>query len=236
MNEAQLQEVVSTNAAALALARAGLSNQCQVPVQYSKTYVSNHLDNLAALKRLAQAFLAEGRLAEMENRPNDAAKSYLDAIHLGNESCRGGTLIDQLVGIAIESIGTTPLQKLISRLDANSCRETAATLEILDAQRQTWDEVMQQENDWSRRTFPGIRNEIVRLRTHKSLLPAQAAAERKLKQQQMRTRQLIISLAVRAYKLDKGHPPATAADLVPDYLKAVPQDPFTGADMVYSPR
>jgi hypothetical protein len=35
--------------------------------------------------------------------------------------------------------------------------------------------------------------------------------------------------------LDKGHRPANLADLVPDYLKAVPQDPFTGTNMVYLP-
>jgi len=235
MNETQLQEVVSTNVAALALARAGLSNQCAVPVQYSEIW-SNHLSDLASLKFLAQAFLAEGKLAEMENRPNVAAKSYLDVIHLGNESARGGVLIDQLVGIAIEATGTSHLTNLLTRLDAKSCRECAATLENLDSQRQTLDEVMQQENDWSRRTFPGVRNEIARLKTRKSLQAGQAATARKFMQQQVRTRQLIIDLAARAYELDKGKPSASLADLVPDYLKAVPQDSFTGTNMVYSPR
>jgi hypothetical protein len=46
---------------------------------------------------------------------------------------------------------------------------------------------------------------------------------------------LLIDLAARAYELDKGHRPANLADLVPDYLKAVPQDPFTGTNMVYLP-
>jgi hypothetical protein len=46
---------------------------------------------------------------------------------------------------------------------------------------------------------------------------------------------LTLDLAARAYELDKGHPPANLTDLVPDYLKAVPQDPFTGANMIYSP-
>ncbi len=33
----------------------------------------------------------------------------------------------------------------------------------------------------------------------------------------------------------KVKPPASLADLVPDYLKTIPQDPFTGTNMVYSP-
>ena len=129
--------------------------------------MSNHLDELAGFKRLARAFAREGRLAEMENRTGDAAKSYLDTIRLGNESARGGVLIDELVGIAIEAIGTSHLQKLVDQLDAKTCRETAAALETLDSQRQTWNEVMQQESDWSRRTFPGLRNELIRLMTRK---------------------------------------------------------------------
>jgi hypothetical protein len=229
----ELRQAVSANAAALSLARDGLSNQCRVPIQFSETYISNHLNDLPRLKRLAQAFAAEGKLAEMENRPDDAARSYLDTIHLANESSRGGVLIDELVGIAIESIGTSHLTNLVDQLDAKSCREGAATLENFDSQKQTLNEVMQQENNWSHRTFTGIRYEIARLTTRKSLLPVQAATARKFKQQQMRTRQLIIDIAARAYKLDEGKSPASLADLVPDYLKAVPLDPLTGTNMVY---
>jgi hypothetical protein len=35
--------------------------------------------------------------------------------------------------------------------------------------------------------------------------------------------------------LDKGHRPANLNDLVPDYLKAIPQDPLTGTNMVHLP-
>ncbi len=45
----------------------------------------------------------------------------------------------------------------------------------------------------------------------------------------------MIDIAARAYELEKKQPPASIADLVPDYLKAVPQDPLTGTNMVYSP-
>jgi hypothetical protein len=234
MNEQELQTLVNDNSNALQLVRSGLQMQCRVALDYSPNS-STLLDQLAGMKRLAQAFAAEGRLAEMENRPDAAAKSYLDAIHFGNESTRGGALINELVGIAIEAIATSHLTNLVEQLDAKSCRETAATLENLDSQKQTLNEVMQQENDWSRRTFTGIRYEIARLMTRKSLLPVQAATARKFNQQEMRTRKLIIGFAARAYELDKGHPPENIVDLVPDYLKAIPQDPFTGTNMTLSP-
>jgi len=236
MNLAQLREANVANAGALALARAGLSNECRVPVQFSQAYNETHLDDLAGLKSLARAFVTEGKLAEMENHPDAAAKAYLDTVRLGVKSARGGVLIDGLVGIALEGIGTSNLQKLDGQLDAKSCRETVAALETLDAQSSTFAEVMRQENDWSHRAFPGLRNEIARLMTRKSLRAGQAAAGRKYMEQQIRTRQVLMDLAARAYELDQGKKPASAADLVPAYLKSVPQDPFTGTNLIYSPK
>jgi DNA-binding transcriptional regulator YbjK len=154
---------------------------------------------------------------------------------MGNESAHGGVVLDELAGIAMESLGVKQLQKLADQLDAKTCRETAATLETLDSQRQTWDEVMQQERDWSRRAFPGIRYELVRLVERNSMQKIDQLAEQKFENQQTKTRQLIINLAARGYDLDKGHRPASVANLVPDYLKAIPQDPITGTNMVYSP-
>jgi hypothetical protein len=232
----ELRRLVAKNSDALQTARTGLQKDCAVPLQFSRNYMSRHIPELADNKRLAQAFAAEGRLAEMENRPSDAAGSYLDLIRQGNDSARGGVLIDALVGLAIENIGVAGLQKNTDRLDAKSCRETVAALETLDAQRQSWNEVIQQEDGWSRRTFTSLSYRIYRPLLSKMTREAFQKAERKFKEQQLKTRQLLIGLAARAYELDKGHRPASLADLVPDYLKAIPQDPVTGTNLVYSPR
>jgi hypothetical protein len=234
MDEEQLRETASANTEALSLARTGLSNECRVPLQFSKDYLTNHIQDLIALRRLAQALAAEGRLAEKEGRFSEAAKLDLDAVRLGNEAGRGGVLIDEMVGVAIGSIGTGHLQKMVDQLDAKSCRETATTLEALDAQRQTWSEVMQQEHAWSRRTFTSLRYRIYWPLLSKMAGKAYNQAEQKFKEQQTKTRQLLMDLAARAYELDKGHRPASPADLVPDYLKSIPQDPLTGTNIVHT--
>lgn len=236
MDEAQLRETVSANAEALSLVRAGLSNECRVPIQFSLAYSGRHLSELVGLRRLAQAFMAEGKFAEKQGRFSDAAGFYLDLIRLGNDSARGGVLIDAMVGLAIENMGLAGLQKITDRLDAKSCREAAATLETLDAQRQSWADILQQENAWSRRTFNSLGYKIYRPLMAKMTKKAFQSAGQKFKKQQANTRQLMIDLAARAYELGKKQPPASIADLVPDYLKAVPQDPLTGTNMVYSPR
>ena len=122
---------VSENAAALALAHTVLTNQCAVPLQFSQDYINGHLDDLAALKRLGRAFDAEGQLAEMQNHSNDAVHSYLDVIRLGDDSSRGGTLIDELVGIALLQIGAADLQKIVPQLGRAHRRQAAAELETI---------------------------------------------------------------------------------------------------------
>lgn len=235
LNEADLQLLVSKDTDALTEARKALQEPSSVPLDYSPTS-TNTMDRLAGLKRLAFAFAAEGHLANMKGRTDQAVQSYLDLIHLGNESCRGGVLIDQLVGSTIENLGIENLQKIAPQLDSKTCVATAAALETFDSQRQTWDEVMQQEHDWSRRAFPGVRNEFARITERPILTKMYRNAERKFEEQQMSMRQFIIDLAARAYELDHGHAPASAADLVPGYLKTIPQDPFTGANLTYSSR
>jgi hypothetical protein len=238
-NLEKLRGIVLTNATALALARTALSDQCAVTLQFSRAHLTNHLSELIGFRKLAQAFASEGKFAEMENRFDDAAKSYLDAIHFGNEVRRGGVIMDEMIGIAIESEGLEQLQKIAGQLDVKTCRETAATLEILSSQRQTWNETMQQENTWSRRTFSGLQGQTIRLyyklvyyrtreRNHQRAIDT-------IKSTQKKENQLLTNLAARAYELDKGHRPANLADLVPDYLKAVPQDSSTGTNMVYLP-
>jgi hypothetical protein len=236
MTGEQLRETVSANAAALTLARTGLSQECRVPVQFSMAYTTNHVHDLIALRMLAQAFATEGRLAEMEGRTNNAVQSYLEAIHLGIEAGRGGTMIDGMIGTAIESFGLKPLQTNFVRLDARTCRETATRLETLGAQKPSWADLLQQDHAWSRRTYPGIRYRLAELATTSTTRKALQKAGQKFAEQEKKTRQLTMDLAARAYELEKGRRPAIPADLVPDYLKAIPQDPFTGTNLVYSPR
>jgi hypothetical protein len=182
-----LRTQTAKNSGALQAARIGLQEDCAVPLQYSLNWVGRHLAELADHKRLAQAFVAEGMLAGMENRPGDAAKSYLDTIRLGHKSARGGVLIDQLVGTAIEAMGVSHLQKLVDQLDVKNCRETAATLETLDAQRQTWNEVVQQEHAWSRRTYPGVKYRLGELAMSSSLKKALQKAGQKFNGQEKKT-------------------------------------------------
>jgi len=228
LNGDDLQQTAAANADALALARAALSNQCQVPLQYTMAYITNHVNDFIALRRLARAFAVESRLAEQEGRFRDAARADLDTIHLGIETAQGGVLLDQMVGTAIESIGTDDLQKLVDRLDSDTSRETASALQILDAQAQSWAQVVQQEKNWSRRTFPGMRYRLMELIASGTMKQNLQKAELKFKDQEARRSQLVIDL-------EKGRPPANPTDVAPADLNTLPPAPAANTNPAPAP-
>lgn len=233
MNHEQLQALVASNSAALQLVRSNLEQPIQVPLEYSVDN-SKHLGDLSRFKGIAMAFLAESQLAQMEKRPADAARSSLDTIRLGVDCCRGGVIIDALVGAAIEDMGTANLQTLVDQLDQKSCKEIAQQLEVIDRQKQTWKQTLNQEHYWLYKTFPGTQR-LARIILYRLTRAEEAKAEQRFKTEQTNTRTLMICLAARAYYLENGHPPASTADLAPNYLSTIPLDPFLGTNMTYLP-
>jgi competence protein ComGC len=91
------------------------------------------------------------------------------------------------------------------------------------------------ENARLSRIHPSLRSYIVVLFMHKTMANLNQKVEQAFKERQQKTRQLMMDLAARAYELDRGKKPTSTTDLVPAYLKAIPQDPFTGTNLVYSP-
>ncbi|HEV2208050.1 MAG TPA: hypothetical protein VG167_04700 [Verrucomicrobiae bacterium] len=193
-----------------------------------------HGTNLAVLKRLGFALAAEGHVAELDRDPVTAAGDYLAAVRLGQEQSRGGLIIDSLVGIAVESIGLTPLEKLAPGLDAKECRKLATELERSEARRESARTFIANDDRWARRAL-GWRYyyyRLISLRTHAATVRSYSARYAAI---EIRTRLLVLTLAARAYELERGHRPANPAELVPEYLHAVPLDPLTGTNLVSIP-
>jgi hypothetical protein len=234
MTETELATLIASNVEALALVRSAFTNECRVPVKYSFSY--DKTKDLDAFRRLAQTMTAEGRLAELRNRPADAARAYLDVIHFGIESGKGGFLVQALIGIAIERTPENHLTNLIASLDAESSRRTAAALELLDSRREDWEDVMDREIMFDRRALPGLKARIeLWWETHREVAQTRRKSTKFFYEIQKETRTLAIQFAAHAYLLEKGKPPASIADLVPGYLKAVPKDPITGKDISCPP-
>lgn len=238
MDAEELRELAVQNAEALALVRTGLSRDCRVPLAGNGFASIDHMTQLASMKGLAQALSAEGRLALLEHRNADAVRSYLDTMKLGHEAGRGGPLIGRLVCLGIESIGSTALESVATNLNAAECREVVIALETLGKKEESFQEVMQNEKDWARRTFSFYQRttgSFMHLFNIGSIKQYMQKAESKFQIQGQKRRALLIGIAARAYELEKGQPPKSASDLVPNFLKEIPQDPATGTNMVLKP-
>jgi len=226
----ELRVYVATNTEALKFIRTGLARQCRVPLEYTQGFITNHLPDLATFKALTRLLVTEGQLADAEGRTNDAARIYLETIRFSHEIARGGLMIDSLVSFSCEAIAMEPLAKIVPRLDAATCREMIHLLRRIEREPESVAAVQKRERLWADQISPVARpfriiQMIVQTRTVNPLKAALQKAEQKAVVIQRRRRVLLVELAARAYKLEKGKPPEQLEDLVPDYLGAVPLEP-----------
>jgi hypothetical protein len=235
MTQEELRALVATNAEAFRLVREGLSRKCRVPVEYSTNWFQQMFPAISGFKRLSLALVAEGNLAKLEGRTNDAANTYVECIRLGQESSRGGVVISKLVGIACEAIGREQLRALANSLDAAQCRGIVESLGTIDAAAEPVEETMKQEATWVRKAT-SFKEKVQVLLQYKDERRMKERIVAKVQGNTLQRRQLMIAFAARAYELEKGKSPERVADLVPAYLKMIPKDPTTGTNLAYLPQ
>ena len=226
-----LRKHLDENAEALKLVRAGLAKQCRVPIVFSTNYLN--LRSLGDVKRMARLLEAEGQLAELERRTNDAARIYLEIIRFGKESCRGGLLMDRLVGIACESIGVSSLQRIAGALNSKTSRSLSKQLDEVKVRQEAVADVVRSEAEWVRRTFPVWQRIPAMIPIGSQATRMQNDFSKKCHQSELQLAFLIVDLATHAFELDRGRHPKIVNELVPDYLDSVPVDPATGKELAY---
>jgi hypothetical protein len=235
LDQNALRELVSSNAEPLRLLRLGLTRTCSFPTDVALTNQGWMIGELPHLKYSALLLRAEGRLAEMDGRPGDAADSYLQAIRFGNEISRGGFLINRLVGIACEAIGQVALAKLVSSLVPQKAADVAKELQKIDQERVGFDEIKHNERRFGT-------HELFKERNPVHWITGAWEAWRMTRRYEIRNKILIAherllaaELALRCYRSEVGRLPARLDDLIPNFLSNVPLDPFTDRPMIYRP-
>lgn len=229
-----LRTLITTNAEALRLLRIGLSRRCAVPTD---SHIANFetvvMGDLIGLKRLAKLLSAEGRLAEIENRPSDAARSYTDAIHLGRQISRGGLMIHRLVGIACEGLVSKPLPAVLPKLTCEQLTSLAAELEGIDHSTVLWREVLQNEKRFARADTGDFEYPIALVSSWWRARSIRRGVQEKHEVASARLRLLTVEVALRSYKCRQGRAAETLAQLTPKYLRSAPIDPFSGKPLIY---
>jgi hypothetical protein len=233
--EIELRQFVATNAAAMERARLGLTRQCRVPAVAlsGSSNILGHINDLASLKRLANTFRAEGRLAELEGRPMEAAASALAIIKVGIGASHGGCLIDSLVADACEASGCRRLDTIMPKLSAAQSRQVGRQLEASLAQVEPKSEILRHEARFGRRAIGGSLQYFLHT-LGRGIIPAWRNTDKSvLAKYDNQIHWMLaeeIQLAAQAYELEQGRKAQVWGDLVPAYLKAIPQDPLTGSN------
>jgi hypothetical protein len=230
---AALPGLLTKNAEPLRLIHLGLTRQCSAPTEMWVTNFNAMFNDLPTIKRAAVLLEAEGKNAERENRLGEAAQAYLDTIHFGDDISRGGFLINRLVGIACESIGFDLLVKLVPKLSCEQARPIIADLEQLDRTGVTWAEVMNGENTFAAYQIKKSSNPLVGIVNLLITRDGRKKGEVKNQVVTARLRLLTTELALRCYQSEQGKVPESLDQLVPKYLKVVPQDPFKPGPLYY---
>ena len=142
LTQPEKQKLVERNAEALQILREGFSYEYQ---QTSTAFDEAAMKYHTNTRVLARLLVAEGQTYAARGDEKRAANSYLDALRLGVEVPRGAPLIHVMLGVAIESIGRRSLWETIDKLDAVTARQVARRLEIIEARRQPFAEMLRSE-------------------------------------------------------------------------------------------
>lgn len=143
---AQRAAVVAQDAPALAEVRKGFAYPFQNPP--ARTF-STLFPEYAEYRELARTFALTAQSKAEQGDYAAAAEASLDCMRFGVDVPRGGVLIADLVGIAIEAIGRAQLWRVAEKLKPAEARAAIARLEDIEARRIPASEVITEEKWWS---------------------------------------------------------------------------------------
>ena len=111
LNDSAVQQWIADNQTALADFRAATQHEFNGYNLQSEdgSLIGVMLPTLGNLRELSRVTIAEGKMLEMEGRTTEAIDGYLDAMAAGSQAGRGVTLIENLVGTAVDAVATEAL-------------------------------------------------------------------------------------------------------------------------------
>ena len=232
-----LREFVTANTEALRLISNGLHHESRVFIDHSISFqagINGNLLQVAAFQKLVPALLAEGRLAELEHRPEEALTNYLDALRVSHEAVRGGVMLHRIAGFSMEQLAVGAVRTFVTNGAAAQCRQAALALEEIESRREPMEETIARERNWAFQTGDWRQKLMLRF-FQRTLRRNEQQLAKQFQTRQLKARELMIAWAARSYELEQGKSPTTAADLVPAFLKSIPRDPMTGRELPLTP-
>ena len=163
-------------------------------------------------------------------------QSYLDEIRFGQEIGRGGLMIEKLLGIACQRPGLQALQRLAPKLRSEESRKLTKSLEAIDGRREPWEAVLRRQKRFTRRSGSLLQGAIGQLLLQHMIREGDMKFREHAKTGEARLRLLMTDLAIRQFQSERGVYPNRLTELVPQFLRALPRDPFGTNGFIYRPQ
>lgn len=223
----ELQAAVAEMAPAYQLLAEVLSRPVQFPINYQShdTIDMYALMNLRALARICGG---RGKLAAMQNRFDNAADSYLDAVRIGSAVRTNALMVHALVGMGCAGVGKQGLYEIRNKLTDEQCRAVIAELQRHELQPGDAEGFVYRDRVWTQHTM-GWHGRLTQLLNDLCEPEAFFSEETffdNCRQAQATTRLLCLELALHAYHREYGHFPEELRSLTPVYIDSLPNDPF----------
>jgi hypothetical protein len=210
-----------------------LKKQSAVPVQNDMNWFNTHMVQIAGHKPMAQLLVAEGMIHLEDGRTNEAARCFADCIVFAHAAHRHGLMIDDLVAIACQAIGSRQLVQVAPHVSPDALQEILPDLIALDQTREPAAAVVARDRAWGHGSYGLWRLLWMRIVMFKNTRAMEASFEKKQARSVAALRLVMTELAVRGYQAKNGKQPMALAELVPAWLPAVPLDPFSNRPLIY---
>jgi len=236
MGEEELATIVEQNKPALKLVQEALQKPCGVPVDWSRDPASGiaqkYLDDVSSLRDLARALSADMRNDFASGKAAEAVPSGLTIFQLGSNCYRGGLMIDNLIGLAIQGVAINELRNVAVQVPETKTEIMAGLLPMLETGEPTED-VLQREIDYIHSGPRSISGMMVRLKAGSLLEPAVQAARQASLRTTTQQRLFLLHLAVNIYHDQNGKWPESLYELAPSILPTIFIDPYSNGAFIY---
>lgn len=147
----EYESFVRDNAPALDIFRRGLKKPYMHPCCRSSKEMP--YSRYVGLRELARILAGEAYYYDSIGMPDKAMNSLLDGVELGITFPRGGVIITEYVGVALQAISMDSMHALISKLDADELDYARARMEHIVAKRWPLSEVVLEEGRFNTTWF-----------------------------------------------------------------------------------
>jgi hypothetical protein len=196
-------------------------------------FQTTHTDRMMAVRQVARCFQAEWQEAAAKGDRERALEMALACLRLGIMQCRNALKVDCLIGHAL--IGTSYAYLIPQRKELlpDEIRRLEGAVRRANAEHEPFEDILSRDVAFTERAYGWQVRLANIMRFSGSDEELDAGTLRMVDRWRAMNRLLLTDLAIRKYSRTNGATPTALAQLIPDYLDAVPLDPFSGQPLVY---